>query len=78
MSPEERLRVAADSLRRVFGSRYTARDLGPHFTCEEAEAIAVALRACGLAEVAAAWLHWHAEMDEADDLHYEADWREWF
>lgn len=46
-------------------------DVGPHFTCDEADAIEALLRALGLSRAADLLHEGHAESDEPGDRHYD-------
>lgn len=63
------LETALDALARVFGRPATARRVGPHFTCVEANRIAAALVASRHTDAAVIWLHEHAAGDSEQDLH---------
>jgi hypothetical protein len=49
---------------------HTWADLGPHFTCREADALAHLLDTIGLGDQAAALRDGHAGADEPGDAHY--------
>lgn len=67
------LEKALDGLARVFGRRATAERVGAHFTCREANRIALALVASRHTDAAIIWLDEHAASDTKDDLHGNAE-----
>lgn len=67
------LEEALDGLARVFGRRATAERVGPHFTCAEANRIALALVASRHTDAAILWLDEHAASDTEEDVHGGAD-----
>jgi len=60
---------ALDALAQVFGRPSTAERVGPHFTCHEANRIALVLYASRHTDAACVWLEAHAASDDEDDLH---------
>lgn len=52
---------------------YTVADLGPHLTCNEAEALAALCRAAGRDGRADALIAGHATDDDEGDMHYEGE-----
>ena len=64
---------ALDGLARVFGRPATARRVGPHFSCAEANRIAAVLLASSHRDAATVWLNEHAASDSEADLHGGAD-----
>jgi hypothetical protein len=63
------LEQALDGLAEVFGDPETAGEVGPHFTCSEADRIAWALVASRHANAALVWLDAHAAGDKDEDRH---------
>lgn len=63
------LEKALDGLARVFGRPGTAKRVGPHFSCREANLIAFVLVASRHRDAAIAWLDEHSASDTGDDLH---------
>ena len=63
------LEQALDELAQVFGRPSTAERLGPHFTCAEANRVALVLVASRHTDAAVAWLEEHAASDTEDDAH---------
>lgn len=64
---------ALDGLAKVFGNSETAAQVGPQFTCREADRIAWALVASRHAEAAVVWLAEHAAGDTDEDRHGGSD-----
>lgn len=65
------LEQAVSAMADVLSDGMTARDVGAHFTCTEAEALADVMRAAGHGDAADAWLAGHAYGDDdEDDMHY--------
>jgi hypothetical protein len=62
---EEALALVAQ----VFSRPATARRVGPHFTCVEADRIAWVLSASRHTDAAIVWLEEHAASDTEDDVH---------
>jgi hypothetical protein len=60
---------ALDGLAQVFGDPDTAAQVGPQFTCTEADRIAWALIASRHAGAAVVWLEGHAAGDTGQDKH---------
>jgi len=58
-----------DALAGVFGRGRTARRLGPHFSCSEANVVAWVLLSSGHGDAATVWLDEHSSTDGPDDLH---------
>lgn len=63
------LEKALDGLARVFGRPATAARVGPHFTCREANRIALTLIASRHTDAAVVWLDAHAASDTEEDVH---------
>ena len=63
------LENALDALTQVLGRPRTAKRVGPHFTCAEANIIAWVLMASRHTDAAIVWLEEHAAGDTDDDLH---------
>jgi hypothetical protein len=63
------LEKALDALARVFGRPGTAKRVGPHFTCAEANRIASVLVASRHTDAAIVWLDEHAASDSEEDAH---------
>ncbi|MCY0933653.1 hypothetical protein [Streptomyces sp. H34-S4] len=68
----ENVTFALQNLADTF-SFYVTAEAGEHFTCDEADAIALVLAVAGHREEAIAWLAGHAEGDKFGDLHFEGD-----
>lgn len=64
-----RLDYALDAMAQVFGRPSTAERVGPHFTCHEANRIALVLYASRHTDAACVWLDAHAASDDEDELH---------
>lgn len=60
-----------ESLAAVFGDKMVANDVGPRFTCFEADVVATALRDAGHHTEADVWINGHARGDGPDDAHYQ-------
>lgn len=56
-----------DQLAYLFSDTAFTSDVGRHFTCTEAEAMAEVLRTLDLNDIADAWMAAHAEGDDSDD-----------
>lgn len=67
------LENALDALTQVFGRPRTAKRVGPHFTCAEANIIAWVLITSRHTDAAIVWLEEHAVSDTEEDLHGEAE-----
>ena len=63
------LEKALDGLARVFGRKITAERVGPHFTCDEANRIALVLVASRHIDAAISSLDAHAVSDSEEDVH---------
>jgi hypothetical protein len=61
----------------VFGDGMTADMAGGHFTCGEADSIALALILAGQPDAAQTWLEGHASADEPGDSHRIGDVDDW-
>ena len=64
---------ALDSLAQVFGRPSTAKRIGAHVTCAEANYIAWVLIASRHTDAAIVWLEEHAASDAEDDVHGGAE-----
>lgn len=61
---------AGDLLAQVLGDGMTASDAGRHFTCGEADLMAIALLLLGQHQAAVTWITGHAEGDDCGDTHH--------
>lgn len=52
---------------------YTFADIGPHLTCNEAEALAHLMRAAGREDRATALIDGHATEDDEGDMHWKGE-----
>ncbi|MBO2461568.1 hypothetical protein [Actinomadura violacea] len=62
-----------DALRMFLGvwrDGYLAHDIGTSLACTEAESLAELLTAAGLEDEAKNLIDWHADGDDAGDMHY--------
>jgi hypothetical protein len=67
------LEEALEGLALIFGRPRSAQRVGPHFTCREANQIALVLAASRHVDAAIAWLDEHATSDTEEDAHGGAD-----
>ena len=67
------LENALDALTQVFGRPSTAKRVGQHFTCREANVIAWVLMTSRHTDAAIVWLDEHAASDTEEDAHGAAD-----
>ena len=67
------LENALEALAQVFGRSRTAKRVGPHVTCHEANLIAWVLMASRHTDAAVVWLEEHAASDTEEDVHGSAD-----
>jgi hypothetical protein len=63
------LEKALEAMTQVFGRPRTAKRVGPHFTCREANIIAWVLMTSRHTDAAIVWLEEHAASDTEEDLH---------
>lgn len=60
---------AAEAFVTQWDDSWLADELGTKLTCDEVEAVAGMLTACGRPEAAKSWIDSHAEGDECGDTH---------